>query len=80
MQPSEKLKIPNRSVPILIEEVCKEEKLKYWIEPEYKYIGWVISPSGKKHFFNNSTLNINFAGSVKITKDKDYCSKILQQS
>ena len=48
------------------------------IEPEYEFVGQIIFSNGNKAFFNNTSFNINYLGSVGISKDKGYSSFFLK--
>lgn len=73
------VKIPHPTIPLLIREICEEEWLSCWIEPEYGYIWYVEHPDGKRKFFKNSIINLNLLASVEICKDKTYCSDLLKK-
>lgn len=71
--------IPNTTIPLLIQEICEEEWLSYWLEPEYNYVGYVDLPSGKRKFFKNWHINQNPIASVEICLDKSYCADMLER-
>ncbi|GAB0174667.1 MAG: hypothetical protein HHAS10_05460 [Candidatus Altimarinota bacterium] len=72
------LHIPKNTIPLLIEEICKEEGLDYWIEPEYKYFGYVETERGRR-FFKNWHINQNPLASIEVCKDKDYSAQALSR-
>jgi len=71
--------IPKKLVPTLLREICEEEGLECWIEPDYGFIGYVEHSNGKRFFFRNWNLNVNPLGSVEICKDKDYTATLLRR-
>ncbi len=59
--------------------LCEEHNIEFHIEPEYRYAGYFVSLSGKRHFFKNTRIDINGNGSSYITTDKDFCSYFLRR-
>lgn len=64
---------------LLIAEIGPPMGIQVELEPEYKFAGELIFPSGKKHLFRNTNFNVNPAGSTEIAKDKGYTSFFLRK-
>jgi D-alanine-D-alanine ligase-like ATP-grasp enzyme len=66
-------------VPELIKKLAPQIGATVLLEPEYGIVGQITFKDGKKSYFRRGVLNLNYAGSVQIAKDKQYTSFFLKQ-
>lgn len=61
----------------MMEKLAPIAGVKVLIEPKYGYVGQIICPNGKKHYYRNTHFDLNPLESTEICKDKDYTSFFL---
>src|SRR5690349_9633936 len=44
------------------------------LEPEFRYVGRIVLPDGRKHYFRNTNFDLNGQGAVEIARDKAYAA------
>jgi D-alanine-D-alanine ligase-like ATP-grasp enzyme len=71
------MKRPN--VSRILKKVAPLLGAKVHLEPEYGFVGYVQFKDGRRTFFNNTSLNINGHGSVKLVKDKGFTNYFLKK-
>lgn len=49
------------------------------IEPEWKYVGQIVTKSGKKKYFRNTCFDLNTLGATEIAVDKDYANYFMEK-
>jgi len=64
-------------LPNLLAELAPEFGAKVFAEPDHGYVGYVEFPSGRRCFFTGASLDANPHGASVLTKDKDYCARML---
>lgn len=64
---------------LLIADLAAEMGIRVELEPEFKFAGEIVFPSGRRHLFRNTNFNINPAASTEIAKDKSYCKYFLRK-
>jgi D-alanine-D-alanine ligase-like ATP-grasp enzyme len=47
------------------------------LEPEFRYVGRIVLPDGRKHYFRNTNFDLNGQGAVEIARDKAYAAFFL---
>jgi D-alanine-D-alanine ligase-like ATP-grasp enzyme len=63
----------------ILKTITPQINARLIIEPEYEKTGMIIFENGKRHYFKNTTFNINPFASSEIAKDKHYTSFFLGQ-
>jgi D-alanine-D-alanine ligase-like ATP-grasp enzyme len=48
------------------------------LEPEFRYVGRIIGPDGRSHYFRNTNFDLNPLGAAKIARDKGYTAYFLR--
>lgn len=66
-------------VPELIQKLAPQIGATVLLEPEYGLVGHITFKNGKKSYFRRGILNLNYAGSSEIAKDKSYSSFFLKK-
>ncbi len=61
----------------IIKKIAEETDIPIYIEPEYQHTGYIIFKK-KRIFFRSNRFNINNAGSIETTTDKNYCHFFLK--
>ncbi len=75
-----KKNVPENNMPFVSRTMVKLAPLagvKIVVEPKYGYVGQIICPNGKIHYFRNTHFDLNPLGATEICKDKDYSSFFL---
>jgi D-alanine-D-alanine ligase-like ATP-grasp enzyme len=49
------------------------------LEPEFRYVGRVIGPDGRSHYFRNTNFDLNPLGAAEIARDKAYSAYFLRR-
>jgi D-alanine-D-alanine ligase-like ATP-grasp enzyme len=58
----------------LMLELAEEAGVRVIVEPRFGYVGQIICPNGKVHYFRNTHFDLNPLGATEISRDKDYAS------
>lgn len=58
----------------MLKKLEKQAGVKINLEPDFGYVGQIVCPNGKKHYFRNLKLDLNPMGAAEISKDKDYAN------
>ncbi|QOL14493.1 cyanophycin synthetase [Dickeya dianthicola] len=66
-------------VSALLSEIAPTLGIQIEFEPEFKFVGEITFPDGKKHLFKNTNLNLNTSASSAIAQDKSYTKYFLQK-
>jgi len=72
---------PKKEMPFVSRTMLRLAPLagvKIFVEPKYGYVGQIICPNGKIHYFRNTHFDLNPLGATEICKDKDYSSFFLK--
>ena len=62
----------------IIEKVSKRAGVKVRLEPHFRYVGQITTPSGKRRYFRNTCFDLNPLGASEMAKDKDYASYFMR--
>lgn len=62
----------------IIEKVAKRAGVKVHLEPRFRYVGQITTPSGKKRYFRNTCFDLNPLGASEMAKDKDYANYFMR--
>ena len=63
----------------IIESVAKRAGVTVLLEPSFRYVGQITTPSGARRYFRNTCFDLNPLGASEIAKDKDYASFFMKQ-
>ncbi|MBW4497460.1 MAG: cyanophycin synthetase [Oscillatoria princeps RMCB-10] len=66
-------------VPELIKKLAPQIGATVLLEPEYGLVGQITFKNGNKSYFCRGILNLNYAGSAEVAKDKHYSSFLLKK-
>lgn len=58
----------------IIAQVAPKLGLIVNIEPEYRYVGQILTPDGRKFYFRNTNFDLNGQGASEMARDKDYAN------
>lgn len=58
----------------LFQRLADEAGVEVVVEPQFGYVGQIICPNGKIHYFRNTNFDLNPIGSTEIARDKDYAN------
>ncbi len=70
-------KAPRKERPFvgrLMERLAPLAGVEVVVEPRYGYVGQIICPNGRIHYFRNTHFDLNPLGATEISKDKDYAA------
>ena len=48
------------------------------LEPQYRYVGQIITADGRKFYFRNTNFDLNGQGAAEMAKDKDYAAYFMR--
>lgn len=63
----------------LLKEICQEQGIIFFEEPSRGMFGVLIFENGRKFFVKDVNLNLNYASSIRITKNKALTSYFLEK-
>ncbi len=63
----------------ILARLAKRAGVKVNLEPEWKFAGQVVLPSGRKMYFRNTNLDLNPLGASEIARDKDYANYFMSK-
>ncbi|MCL5410601.1 MAG: cyanophycin synthetase [Patescibacteria group bacterium] len=58
----------------LLQRIAREAGVEVIVEPEFGYVGQIVCPNGKKHYFRNTNFDLNTLGATEIARDKGYAN------
>src|SRR4051812_32189436 len=61
----------------IFKKIAQKTGTPIYIEPDYQHTGYIVFKK-KKIFFRSERFNINNAGSIETTTDKNYCHFFLK--
>lgn len=56
----------------IFEKIARRMDITIHIEPNYRYVGQIVRPDGKKRYFLNTNFDLNPLGASEIARDKAY--------
>lgn len=63
----------------LLKEICQEQGITFIEEPSRGMFGVMVFENGRKFFVKDVNLNLNYASSIRITKNKALTSYFLEE-
>lgn len=61
----------------IVEKLAKKAGVIVNLEPRYRYVGQIVTASGKKRYFRDTNFDLNTLGAAEVAKDKDYTGYFL---
>lgn len=62
----------------IISQIAPKLGLKVNIEPQFRWVGQIITPDGRKFYFRNTNFDLNSLGAAEMAKDKDYAAYFMR--
>ncbi len=62
----------------LLERIAPRVGAKVQIEPEWRFVGQITFPSGRRSYFRYNTLDLNPVGASEVAKDKDWANYFMK--
>ena len=63
----------------LLTKIASQAGVVVEVEPEFGYVGRIICPNGKIHYFRDTKFDLNTLGATEIAMDKAYASFFIQK-
>jgi D-alanine-D-alanine ligase-like ATP-grasp enzyme len=63
----------------LVAEIAPRLGFRVELEPTYRYVGRLIAPDGRRHYFRNTHFDVNGQGSAEIANDKAFAAHFMAE-